>query len=207
MKVEEAANSIKDTFETNNAITTICGKIYESIKGNSLYMDRIWNYDILFPTGDIRVLPSYPGHMVSSCGMYKRPGGYWTLGYKTKYGHMITAVNGFKRRVHRLVIETFRTQNPSPEQTHVNHINGKGHDNRFLNLEYATPSENVQHAYDMNLNSSRKSVIGTFINSGVSTTYVSMASAARQTKCYESGISQCCRGKIKTTNGYNWRFA
>lgn len=48
--------------------------------------------------------------------------------------------------IHRLVCETFI--GPRPEENHINHKNGNKLDNRAENLEYCTPSQNTQHAYD-----------------------------------------------------------
>jgi hypothetical protein len=56
--------------------------------------------------------------------------------------------------VHRLVAQTF-IPNPNNKRV-VNHINGIKTDNKVLNLEWCTYSENMQHAFDTGLNVSSK---------------------------------------------------
>jgi hypothetical protein len=51
--------------------------------------------------------------------------------------------------VHRLVYSTF--VGPIPDGITVNHRNGKKTDNRITNLELATMSEQMQHAYAIGL--------------------------------------------------------
>ena len=46
--------------------------------------------------------------------------------------------------IHRLVMLTFAGD--CPEGMEVNHKNGNPLDNRFENLEYCTPKENIHHA-------------------------------------------------------------
>lgn len=53
------------------------------------------------------------------------------------------------RVVHKMVMLTFMY--PRPTSMQVNHINGKKDDNRLVNLEWVTPSENLKHAYSTGL--------------------------------------------------------
>jgi len=54
----------------------------------------------------------------------------------------------FRVYVHRLVLETFIGDAPSPKHE-GNHKNGNKADHRVENLEWITPSENCKHAFRM----------------------------------------------------------
>lgn len=73
---------------------------------------------------------------------------------KTGYYAISTRLGGRKGipkyfKVHRFVAQAYI---PNPEnKPHVNHIDGNKLNNHISNLEWCTPSENIQHAYDTGL--------------------------------------------------------
>lgn len=60
-------------------------------------------------------------------------------------GYLRVSINGSLYLVHRLVAAAF-VEGDSTLQ--VNHKNGVRKDNRSVNLEWATATENIQHSYD-----------------------------------------------------------
>lgn len=71
-------------------------------------------------------------------------------------GYYCIALSKDKRtkvyRIHRLVAEHFIGPQPAPEYQ-VNHIDGNKSNNCVENLEWVTPKENTQHAFDTGLRS------------------------------------------------------
>lgn len=64
---------------------------------------------------------------------------HWTYGNANPLGYMSVSVKGRPKCVHRLVAECFHS-NPSNKPT-VDHINQNKSDNRAINLQWATMSE------------------------------------------------------------------
>lgn len=88
------------------------------------------------------------GIFVSSDGKVAREAGGEDIGTETRVGYRHVSVKARTVGVHRLVAEAFLGPSPSPGH-YVNHKNGVKWDNRAENLEWATPSENQRHSFDV----------------------------------------------------------
>ena len=124
-----------------------------------------------------------------------------------RYMTIFLCKNGKRRkfRIHRLVAEMFI---PNPNNLlEVNHINENKLDNNIYNLEWCTPSYNVNHGTRNKrvANKLAKKVIGINKNN----TKVIILKSTRQGDKFgfnSSHISGCCNGKRKSHKGYKWYY-
>ncbi len=98
-----------------------------------------------------RPFPLNPEMLVSDLGRLLGPKRVPFIGAKNSRGYMTarTRVNGKNKMflVHRMVALAFY----GASDLEVNHINGNKEDNRLMNLEYVTRSENMRHAFALGI--------------------------------------------------------
>lgn len=118
--------------------------------------------------------------------------------------------------VHRVVAKTFLgVNNLKPE---VNHKNKVRDDNRLLNLEWCTRSENTIHSFkngrvhpnlgNIGVKSKvSKDVFQFDLNGSYIDKYYGASDAHRRTKIFASSITRCCNNKAITAGGYIWKHS
>lgn len=99
-----------------------------------------------------------------------------------RYGYLKLAYRGDSGKthyatIHRLVALAF-IKNPEGKPQ-VNHINGNKKDNRRINLEWSTSSENISHSFETGLNPNKMGIVVTDILSGAVTPWRSIKSFSK----------------------------
>lgn len=176
-------------------------------------------------------IKDYPGYYVTDNGLVfsrvitkysNKEGRIKKLKQKlTKKGYYgVTLYKDGKHKfygVHRLVAKNF-ISNPENKPV-VNHKNGIKTDNRVENLEWATNSENVQHAFNVLGAKGPKTWLGKFgrehhsskmiqqIKDGkVIAKFYGAREAQRKTRISYQSIWHVLHGRHKTAGGYEWKY-
>lgn len=120
---------------------------------------------------------------------------------KNQFGYMNVSLTKDKKqrqhKVHRLIAEAF-IPNPSGKKQ-VNHIDGNKANNVVWNLEWCTPSENIQHAVVIGLIPSVKIRI---VETGK--IYDSVVECAKDINGSFADIYKCLQGERQTHKKYHF---
>ena len=118
---------------------------------------------------------------------------------KDGYLTVFLSIHNYKRlhKVHRLVALAFL---PNPNNyPQINHKDKNKSNNNVDNLEWCTAQYNVDYSVSKPVN--QYSLDGIYI-----ATYKSIKEASRTTGTDQTGIVQCCKGKLKTSGGFIWKY-
>lgn len=109
--------------------------------------------------------------------------------------------------VHRLVAQAF-LPSPQLDQTEVNHKNENKKDNRVENLEWCTPSYNINYGtHNQRAAEARGKQVLQFDKEGnFITMYPSIIDAKKQTGIAQQSICACCNGKRNSAGGFVWLY-
>lgn len=108
--------------------------------------------------------------------------------------------------VHRLVCENFLPKDENRKI--INHKNGIKDDNRLENLEWATNSENIRHAFDELGRTATwtKRITQYDMEGNPIKDWESLTVASNSLDISQSSISQCCAGVRKSCGGFVWKM-
>ncbi len=155
-------------------------------------------------------IPKYPGYRLASDGRVYSDKIKNVLKENTNGNyHRIQLCHEGKTTsiaVHRLVAKLYGEEPTDTKRTQVNHKDGIKANNGIDNVEWLTPSENMQHAMDTGLNKCKKAVIQYDLNGNEIARYCSATKASRKLKIERSNITKVCRGDMKTTGRFIWRY-
>lgn len=130
--------------------------------------------------------------------------------YKDRYGYLqvVLCKNGMRKQytVHRLVALAF-VEGYDLFRNQVNHLNEDKSDNRAINLEWVTASENINHGTHNERSAKARSipVVQLTLDYKFVAKWPSTHEAGRNGFNYRH-INSCCKHKLKSTSKYRWLY-
>ena len=201
--IKEAA---EETGVSSKHIPSVCTGNRNSAGG------FIWKY-VTDPTIEIpkgKKIKGFPNYVATTNGkIYNTKTSREMIQTPTPDGYRRVTLsnNGTTKTflVHRLIATVFHPNTSSKSE--VNHLDPKKKAYSGIdNLEWVTPSENMQHAI-RHINFHGCKVTQHRLKDGVLiNTFHSIKSAAEATSVDNSSIVKCCKGEIEHAGGFKWMY-
>lgn len=169
-------------------------------------MKEIWKdingYESLYQVSNIGRIKSFPRR-----GTYKDE--YILNPQITKKGYYRVRLcnkNSKAYMVHRLVAQAFIPN--TDNLPFINHKDENKKNNNVDNLEWCTNIYNIHYGTSIERmkNSLKKSVVQYSINGEIINYFSSAKDASKFVNGFSTSITACCKGRIKTTCGYVWKY-
>lgn len=201
-------DSIKDaeirTGVSSKHIPSVCTGLRKSAGG------FLWKYvnDERVEAPEGKTLIDYPGYIITKDGAIysSKSQKYLSLKQHSSGYISVSLSNKVKKDfyVHVLVATLYLPMIPG--KSVVNHIDRDKSNNKLVNLEWVTDSENTVHAVETGVNSYTKGVIQYDNNCKELNTYSSVREASCNSGVDSSSIVRVCKGRQKTAGNYFWKY-
>lgn len=153
----------------------------------------------------------YTNPQISNVGRFRSMTGIIYTPEPRPNGYAYIMIMNSSYPVHGLVCRAFHGKAPSEVHT-VDHIDKNPSNNHYMNLRWLSVAEQNRHSRDSNEHrrSSAKCqsnpIKGRKIGDSDWNLYASITQAARQLDLNSGHISRCCKGIIKHTSGFEFKY-
>lgn len=177
---------------------------------NEIWKDVV-GYEGLYQVSSLGRVKSYARLVKCKSGYRKQPSKILTNCFDGSYYH-VTLFRDSKRKmvlVHQIVAIAF-IPNPQNKKT-INHKDGNKLNNKVENLEWATYSENILHAFRTGLNVAQTTHyrgvrVYKYVDKSFVGEYSSLHDAANKLRLNVSHICSVLKGRFKHTGGYVFEY-
>lgn len=166
-------------------------------------------YEGLYMVSDKGQVMSVPKRAARSNGCKVSYEGKLLQPAKNKKGYLIVGLSRdgalSTKAVHRLVAEAFLQNNDNLPC--VNHIDEDKSNNHAENLEWCSIEYNNNYGTrNERISATASRAVQMILDGKVIAEYPSAKKAHEATGATPSHVNECCNGKRKTANGFEWRY-
>jgi hypothetical protein len=174
-------------------------------RSSEIFKEKVWWNPKRFENIKIKVINELSKHTLYYNGEIWNGDRFLTGSISDNY----LSVLGYK--VHRLICYAFnpikgKEKLSDYDGLQVNHKDGNTLNNHADNLEWVTPSENMEHSYKQCLNKKTRAVLQYTLEGEFIKEFISISEASRHTEEPEHRIRTIAKGKTNTKALFLWKF-